>query len=100
VVPTGCQPQYPDLQGDFNIDFARLQGVFGTTRHLPALTRHRHPTYSVIEEIVEGFVEGFLTSRDIRGSVQLPMKKFIELLRYARWMALLLGPSAPKSNKP
>jgi hypothetical protein len=27
---------------------------------IPALTRHLHPAYSVIEEIVEGFVEGSL----------------------------------------
>jgi hypothetical protein len=56
-VLTGCQPQYPDLQGYFNIDSKGLQAVFGTTRHLPALTHRIHPTYSVIEEIVEGFVE-------------------------------------------
>jgi hypothetical protein len=30
-----------------------------TTRHLPALTRRIHVAYSVIEEIVEGFVEGY-----------------------------------------
>lgn len=29
---------------------------FGTTRFLPALTRHLYPAYSVIEEIVEGFL--------------------------------------------
>ena len=49
------QPRYPDLQGYFNIDSKGAQAVFGTTRHLPALTRHLHPAYSVIEEIVEGF---------------------------------------------
>jgi hypothetical protein len=54
---TGCQPQYPDLQGYFNIDSKGLQAIFVTTRHLQALTRHAHGTYSVIEEIVEGFVE-------------------------------------------
>jgi hypothetical protein len=54
----GCQPQYPDLQGKFIIDFTGLQEVFGTARHLPDLTRHVHAAYSVIEEIVEGFVEG------------------------------------------
>jgi hypothetical protein len=57
----GCQPQYPDLQAHFNIDFKGLQTVFGTTRHLPDLTRRLYPAYSVIEEIIEGFVEGFLT---------------------------------------
>src|ERR1035437_3112944 len=57
---TDCQPQYPDLQGNFNIDSKGLQEIFGTTRHLPDLTRHAHAAYSVIEEIVEGFVEGFL----------------------------------------
>jgi hypothetical protein len=56
---SGCQPQYPDLQGYFNIDFTGLQALFGTTRHTPDLTRHLHPAYSVIEEIVEGFVEKF-----------------------------------------
>jgi hypothetical protein len=43
----------------FNTGFTGLQTVSGTTRHLPDLTRHAHPAYSVIEEIVEGFVEGF-----------------------------------------
>jgi hypothetical protein len=33
---------------------------FFTIRHLPDLTRHLPAYYSVIEEIVEGFVEGFL----------------------------------------
>jgi hypothetical protein len=60
---TGCQPQYPDLQGYFNIDPKGFQAVFGTTRHLPALTRNAHPAYSVVEEIVEGFVEGFRWNR-------------------------------------
>jgi hypothetical protein len=50
-----CQPQYPDLQGNFKIDFKGLQALFGTTRHLPALTRYAYPAYSVIEEFVEGF---------------------------------------------
>jgi hypothetical protein len=53
------QPQYADLQGDFNIDSKGVQVVFGTTRNLPALTPHAHAAYSVIEEFVEGFVEGF-----------------------------------------
>jgi len=56
---TDYQPQYPDLQGYFNTGFARVQAAFSTTRHLPHLTRHKHRAYSVIEEIVEGFVEGF-----------------------------------------
>jgi hypothetical protein len=42
----GCQPQYPDLQGKFNIDFTRLQGVWGTTRHIPGLTRQ--PTHRLL----------------------------------------------------
>ena len=54
---TGCQPQYPDLQGYFNIDSKGLQAVFGTTRHLPALTLYPHRAYSVIEEFVEDFGE-------------------------------------------
>jgi hypothetical protein len=58
-VSNGCQPQYLGLQGNFIIDSKELQAVFGITRHLPALTRHAHPAYSVIEEFVEGFVEGF-----------------------------------------
>jgi hypothetical protein len=56
---TDCQPQYPDLQGDFSADFTGLQEVSDTIRHLPDLTRHIYGAYSVIEEIVEGFVEGF-----------------------------------------
>jgi hypothetical protein len=48
------------LQGYSNSDSKGLQAVFSTTRHAPALSRHAHPAYSVIEEIVEGFVEGIL----------------------------------------
>jgi hypothetical protein len=59
---TGCQPQYPDLPGYFNIDATGLHAVIGTARYLPAITRHTHAAYSVIEEIVEGFVEVFLLS--------------------------------------
>jgi hypothetical protein len=55
---TDCQPQYPDLQGDFNSDFTGLQEVSDAIRRLPDLTRHIHGAYSVIEEFVEGFVEG------------------------------------------
>jgi hypothetical protein len=56
---TDGQPQYPDLQGHFNFDSKGLQAVSGTPRHLPALTRHAPGACPVIEEIVEGFVEGF-----------------------------------------
>ena len=56
---TDYQPQYPDLQGYFNAGFAGVQAVFITIRQLPDLTHHLPPYYSVIEEIVEGFVEGF-----------------------------------------
>ncbi len=78
---TDCQPQYPDLQGYFNTGFRVIQAVFNTTRPLPDLTRHIHPYYSVIEEIVEGFVEGFwpaLASRRLsafllsRGQARVP----------------------------
>jgi hypothetical protein len=55
-----CLPQSSDLQGNFNIDSKGVQAVSVTTRHLPALTRHAHGAYSVIEEIVEGFIEGYL----------------------------------------
>src|SRR5665647_533543 len=57
---TDCQPQYPDLQGYFNPDLTRVQALFITIRYLPDLTRHIPAAYSVIEEIVEGFVEAFL----------------------------------------
>jgi hypothetical protein len=56
---TDCQPQYPDLQGHFNIGFTELQSLSDTVRHMPNLTRRTPTTYSVIEEIIEGFVEGF-----------------------------------------
>jgi hypothetical protein len=51
------QPQYPDLQGYFNADFTGLQAVFSTIRSLPDLTRNLPAFYSVIEEIVEGFLD-------------------------------------------
>jgi hypothetical protein len=35
-----------------------FQGVFDTADHLPDLSRHLPGYWSVIEEIVEGFVEG------------------------------------------
>jgi hypothetical protein len=60
---TDCQPQYPDLQGYFNTGFTGLQAVFITIRHLPDLTRQIPAAYSVIEEIVEGFVEEFFGLR-------------------------------------
>jgi hypothetical protein len=38
------------------ISLARLyRSEIPATRHLPTLTRHTHPAYSVIEEFVEGF---------------------------------------------
>jgi hypothetical protein len=46
--------------------FTRVQEVFVTTRHLPDLTRRTPCFYSVVEEIVEGFVEGFLPSTAMR----------------------------------
>jgi hypothetical protein len=59
---TDYQPQYPDLQGYFNFDFTGVQAVFNTIRQLPDLTRHLPASYSVIEEIIEGFVEGLMAS--------------------------------------
>jgi hypothetical protein len=56
---TDCQPQYPDLQGDFNTGFTGVQAHFDTIRLNPPPTRHAPAAYPVIEEIVEGFVEGF-----------------------------------------
>ena len=56
---TDCQPQYPDFQGYFNSGFIGVQGLFAAIRQLSDLTRRTHGFYSVIEEIVEGFVEGF-----------------------------------------
>jgi hypothetical protein len=55
---TDCQPQYPDFQGYFNTGFTGVQAVFDTIRHIPGLTRRIPAAYPVIEEIVEGFVEG------------------------------------------
>jgi hypothetical protein len=40
-------------------DCCAYQAVSNTTRHLPDLTRRIQAAYTVIEEIVEGFVEGF-----------------------------------------
>jgi len=54
---TDCQPQYPDFQGYFNAGFSSVQAAFITIRQLSGLTRHLRAHYSVIEEIVEGFVE-------------------------------------------
>jgi len=56
---SGCQPQYPDLQGYFNIGFTGVQALLDTIQLNPAHTRHTPAAYPVIEEIVEGFVEGF-----------------------------------------
>ena len=56
---TDYQPQCTDLQGDLNSNFTGLQWVFGTTRRLPALTRRLATAYSLIEEIVGGFVEDY-----------------------------------------
>ena len=58
---TDRQPQYPDLQGYFTVDFTRVQALFHTICQLSDLTRQLPGFYPVIEEIVEGFVEGFLT---------------------------------------
>jgi hypothetical protein len=49
----------------FNIDSKGFQTVSGTTRHLLALTRHAHPAYSDIEELIEGFVEDFLLNNPL-----------------------------------
>jgi hypothetical protein len=43
----------------FNNCFKEIQATFGATCQLSALTRRAHGTHLVIEEIVEGFVEGF-----------------------------------------
>jgi len=56
---TDYQPQYPDLQGYFTADFTGVQAVYGAIGTLPDLTRHIPTANSVIEEIVEGFVEAF-----------------------------------------
>jgi hypothetical protein len=56
---TGCQPQYPDLQGYLNIGFTGVQALLDTIQLNPAHTRHTPAAYPVIEEIVEGFVESF-----------------------------------------
>jgi hypothetical protein len=55
---TDNQPQYPDLLSNLKVDFTGPQAVFCTIRQLPDLTRNLPALYSVIEEIVEGFVEG------------------------------------------
>jgi hypothetical protein len=54
---TDNQPQYPDLQGYFTADFTGVQEVYGPICALPDLTHHIPTAYSVVEEIVEGFVE-------------------------------------------
>ena len=60
AVFTDFQHQYPDLRAFSTIDFKGVQALFVTTRPLPALTSRVHPAYSVIEEIVEAFVEGII----------------------------------------
>jgi hypothetical protein len=57
---TDCQPQYPDLQGYFNTGFTGVQALSDTIRFNSSPTRHAPTAYTVIEEIVEGFVEGLL----------------------------------------
>jgi hypothetical protein len=47
------------LRGYFNADLTTVQAVFDTIRQLSDLTRYLPASYSVIEKIVEGFVEGF-----------------------------------------
>ena len=47
------------LRGNSNAVFKRVQEVSAAIRQLPDLTRHLPIAYSVIEEIVEGFVEDF-----------------------------------------
>ena len=49
--------------------FIGVQEVFVTIRQLSDLTRHLLVSYPVIEEIVEGFVEGFLTEASADGGV-------------------------------
>jgi len=56
---TDDEPQYPDLPGDINTVFKGVREVSATIRALPGLTRQSPVAYSVIEEIIEGFVEGF-----------------------------------------
>jgi hypothetical protein len=58
-IQTGCEPEHPYLQRNFSIDSKGVQEVFVTAHLLPALTRHVHPACPVIEEFVEGFIEGF-----------------------------------------
>jgi hypothetical protein len=55
---TDYQPQCPDLQGDFNVGFTGVPALFETIRLNSPPARHTPAAYSVIEEIVEGFVEG------------------------------------------
>ena len=55
----GNQPQHLDFLRCLNAGFIGAQAIFNTARHLPYLKRHLFPLYSIIEEIVEGFVERF-----------------------------------------
>src|ERR1019366_2095706 len=52
----------------------RVQAVFVTTLHLPALTHHAHVAYSVIEEIVEGFSNRFRANADDATAIQISCK--------------------------
>jgi hypothetical protein len=45
----------------FNGNLVSVLLGFNRIFNHPPLTRHARPTYTVIEEIVEGFVEGFST---------------------------------------
>ena len=52
--------------GYSNAEFAGVQVLFNTIRQLPGLTRYLPAYYSVIEEIVEAFVEAFWNAADER----------------------------------
>jgi hypothetical protein len=61
--PTPPAPRVCSWDGACPRPLCASRGVpTSATRRLPALTCHTHPAYSVIEEIVEGFVESFLNS--------------------------------------
>jgi hypothetical protein len=53
----------PNARLNLKADFTWFQELFSTTRPPPDLTRHLHAYYSVIEEILEGFVELFPAAR-------------------------------------
>jgi hypothetical protein len=54
-----ARSRYPDFQGDFNARFPSIQAPFFTIHIFPVPARHSPGYHSVIEEIVEGFVEDF-----------------------------------------